>query len=68
MLLYVRKHVNKQAYQVRSEIVEFIRDNDDEVKTLGGIYIKKLQLTFGDYIKRVSTAGTIVEELICLSS
>ena len=69
LLLYARTYMNKQVYQVRSEIVEFIRDNDDEVKTLGGIYIKKLQLTFDDYIKRVSTAGTIVDKLmICLLS
>ena len=64
MLLYVRKHVNKQVYQVRSETVEFIRDNNNEVKTLVGIYIKKSQLTFDDYIKRVSTAGTNVDELM----
>ena len=69
MLLYVRKYVNKQVYQVRSEVVEFIRYKDDKVKTLGGIYIKKSQLAFDDYIKRVSTAGTIVDELtICLLS
>ena len=69
MFLYVGKHVNKQVYQVKSEILEFIRDNGDEVKTLGGIYIKKSQLIFDDYIKRVSTAGMIVEEfMICLLS
>ena len=39
------------------------------MKTLGGIYIKKLQLTFGNYNKRVSMARTIVDELmICLLS
>ena len=61
--------MKKQVYYVRSEIAESIRDNGNKVKTLGGIYIKKSQLTFDDYIKRVSTAGTIVDELmICLLS
>ena len=40
------ENVNKQVYEVTSEIVEFIRDNDDKVKILDGIYIKKLQLIF----------------------
>ena len=33
------------------------------------IYIKKSELTFDDYVKRVNTADTIVDELmICLMS
>ena len=69
LLLYVRKYVNKQVYQVWSEIVEFMKNHDKEVCLLSGIYVKKSQLSWNDYVISVSTAGSIVNKfMICMLS
>ena len=66
MLLYIKKYVSKQVYHVHSDIVEYIGDQEEEVKLLGGIFSKTSQYTFEDYVQRVSAAGTIVDELMIL--
>ena len=34
--------VKKQAYQIRSDIIAFIRDNQQEVEELNGNFLKKI--------------------------
>ena len=38
--------VGKQAYQIRSDIVAFIRDNQQEVEELSGIFLKNPKLRY----------------------
>ena len=46
-----------------------MRNHDKEVHLLGGIYVKMSQLSWNNYIKRVGTAGSIVDEfMICMLS
>ena len=69
LIHYIRKYVNKQVYQVQSEIVEYMKNHNKAVHLLGGSYVKKSQLSWNDYVKRVCTADSIVEEfMICMLS
>ena len=52
-----------------SEIVEYMRNHDKEVHLLGYIYVKKLQVSWNDYVKRVGTAASIFDKfMICMLS
>ena len=67
---YVAKLViNKQVYQIRSDIVAFIRDNQQEVGELSGIFLKKSQMTLHQYVTEVSKKGGRCDQLaICIMS
>ena len=67
---YVRKLlVNKQAYQIRLDIIAFIRDKKQEVEELSGIFLKKSQMTLCQYITEVTKKGGRCDQLgICIVS
>ena len=49
--------VKKQVYQIRSDISVFIRDNQQEMEELSGIFLKKSQMTLCQYITEVTKKG-----------
>ena len=60
LLLYLRKYVSEQVYQVYSATVEYIRDHEEEVKLLGVLSLRSHSTPFRIMYREIQLLGLLL--------